>query len=103
MKRLIITEEEKHYIKSLYEQTTGTTKPIDLNYILAQSESGKTNNDFCKSKTGYDVCMFVQSSNPRVIQGKYDIRKNILTKSGYSMVGEDKTKSGIITSIWKKQ
>jgi hypothetical protein len=47
--------------------------------------------------------MFVQSSNPRVIQGKYDIRKNILTNSGYSMVEEDKTKSGIITSIWKKQ
>jgi hypothetical protein len=103
MKKLIISEEEKHRIKSLYEQTTGTTQPIDLNYILSQSESGKTTNEFCKSQTNYDVCLSVQSTNTRVIQGKYDIRKNILMKAGYSMVKEDNSKPNIKTSIWKKQ
>lgn len=102
MKRLIISEEEKKYIKGLYEQTTGTTQPLDLNFILSQSESGKTTNEFCKSKTGYDVCMFARSTNSTALQGKYNTRKNILLKSGYSMVEEDKTKPGIITSIWKK-
>lgn len=97
--------EELYRIKEvmgLYEQTTGTTQLLDLNFILSQSESGKTTNEFCKSKTGYDVCMFAKSTNTTALQGKYDNRKNILLKSGYSIVEEDKTKQGIITSIWKK-
>ena len=37
--------EELYRIKEvmgLYEQTTGTTQPLDLDFILSQSESGKT-------------------------------------------------------------
>lgn len=99
----------REQVIGLHEQTTGstipssgTTQPLNLDFILSQSESGKTTNEFCKSKTGYDVCMFAQSNNTTALQGKYNTRKNILLKSGYTMVEEDKTKPGIITSIWKK-
>jgi hypothetical protein len=102
MKQFIISEEEKKHILNLYEQVSGTNKPIDLNYILDQSELNKTTNEFCKTKSGYDVCVSIQSSNPTVLKGKYGTRKNILTAAGYKMVEEDNSKPGILTSIWKK-
>ena len=107
-KRFLISEEEKHRIKSLYEQTTGTTQPVDLNYILTQSESGKTTNEFCKSKTGYDICLVIKNID-RAARDKDDNNKSrFLQSQGYVMI----EKSGLTqdsdgnykkSSIWKKQ
>lgn len=114
MKRLIITEEEKNHIKSLYEQTTGstqptsgTTQPVDLNYILKQSESGKTTNEFCKSKTGYDVCLFVKHSDRATRDKIENDRSRILQSGGYTIIEkspltQDTDGQFKKTSIWKK-
>jgi hypothetical protein len=114
MKRLIITEEEKNHIKGLYEQTTGTTQttsgttqPVDLNYILKQSESEKTTNEFCKSKTGYDVCLSVKNSDRAIRDRVENDRSRILQPSGYTMIEkspltQDADGQFKKTSIWKK-
>lgn len=114
MKRLIITEEEKNHIKRLYEQTSGstypnsgTTKSVDLNFILSQSESEKTTNEFCKSKTGYDVCLSVKNSD-RATRDKIENERNRILQSGsYTMIEkspltQDTDGQFKKTSIWKK-
>jgi hypothetical protein len=111
-KRFLISEEEKHRIKSLYEQTTGTTQPVDLNYILAQSESGKTNNDFCKSKTEsnieYDICLVVKSIDREKRDKDDNDKSRFLQSQGYVMIEksaltQDSDGNYKKSSIWKKQ
>jgi hypothetical protein len=106
-KRFLISEEEKKHILSLYEQTTGTTQPIDLNYILSQSESGKTTNEFCKSKTGYDICLVIKNID-RAARDKDDNNKSrFLQSQGYVMIEksaltQDSEGNYKKSSIWKK-
>lgn len=110
--KILVTEQQfqsiiENNMEGLYEQTTGTTRPIDLNYILVQSESDKTTNEFCKSKTGYDVCLSVKHSDRTTRDNIDNDRSRILQSGGYTMIEkspltQDTDGKYNKSSIWKK-
>jgi len=103
MGKFVITEEEKKHIMGLYEQG----QPVDINYVISQSNNDKGDDSFCKSKSDYDICLMEKSMDKNVMLRKYSSKKSTVTNSGYSMVEEsgirqDPEGNFIKSSIWKK-
>ena len=62
MGKFVITEEEKKHIMGLYEQG----QPVDINYIISQSDNDKGVDTFCKAESGYDICLMEKSMDKEV-------------------------------------
>jgi len=103
MGKFVITEEERKHIMGLYEQG----QPVDINYIISQSDNDKGVDTFCKSKSGYEVCLMEKSMDKETLLRKYGKKKSIVQGSGYTMIEEsglrqDPEGNYIKSSIWKK-
>jgi murein DD-endopeptidase MepM/ murein hydrolase activator NlpD len=88
--------------------TTTTTTVDELKSIIYKSDKDKVSEDFCKSQSGYDICLVKKSTQRQNLDTMYNDDKRRLNAGGYVMVKEDDFKQNTTTgeyirrSTWKK-
>lgn len=88
--------------------TTTTTTVDELKSIIYKSDKDKVSEDFCKSQSGYDICLVKKSTQRQNLDTMYNDNKRRLKSGGYVMVKEDDFKQNTTTgeyirrSTWKK-
>ena len=85
------------------------TSPDDLGSIKSNSDKVKGVDTFCKSKSGYEICLMEKSMDENTAEKKHDFYKKKLNDSGYTMIEEklrpetiDNQSVYVKSSIWKK-
>ena len=88
--------------------STTTTTVDELKSIIYKSDKDKVSEDFCKSQSGYDICLVKKSIQRQNLDTMYNDDKRRLKAGGYIMVKEDDFKQNTTTgeyirrSTWKK-
>ena len=84
-----------------------TTNVDDLGSIIRQSDKDKGADNFCKTESGYDICLVKKSMNRSAMDKMYNNDMRRIEGAGYTKVKEsqlsqDDEGNYIRRSTWKK-
>ena len=84
-----------------------TTNVVDLGSIIRQSDKDKGADNFCKTESGYDICLVRKSMDRSTMDKMYNNDVRRIQGGGYSKVKEsqlsqDAEGNYIKRSTWKK-
>jgi hypothetical protein len=84
-----------------------TTNVDDLGSIIRQSDKDKGADNFCKTESGYDICLVKKNMDKSTMDKMYSNAVRRIEGAGYTKVKETETstdtnKNYIKRSTWKK-